>query len=190
MAKSKTCEFCGQGFECEVKCGTPRRYCSDLCQRRSAYARRCESGLQNRERACSRCGVAKPASEFSSGTHAYCRPCHAAYARARRVAVPELIVEYRRTGTLRRYGLTIAEFDALVAKQDGKCAICGTDDPGGNGVWHVDHDHSCCTGRKISCGRCVRGLLCNRCNIGLGNFKDNPDVLRAAVSYLESFRQS
>lgn len=49
----------------------------------------------------------------------------------------------------------------------------------------VDHDHSCCPGNR-SCGECVRGVLCSRCNVGLGMFRDNPSYLRLAADYLES----
>jgi hypothetical protein len=76
-----------------------------------------------------------------------------------------------------RYGLTIEEYDAIVAAQDGLCRICRKTP---NGRWKrlaVDHDHS--TGR-------VRGLLCHACNAGLGHFRDSVESLRAAISYLES----
>lgn len=76
----------------------------------------------------------------------------------------------------------------MLAEQAGRCAICRTDEPGGSGTWHIDHDHSCCPGRKASCGRCIRGLLCTRCNIGLGNLQDNPETIRAAADYVERFR--
>lgn len=67
-------------------------------------------------------------------------------------------------------------FLALLARQGGKCAICGTDRPGGRGTFHVDHDHA--TGK-------VRALLCNACNTGLGAFRDDPVRLRAAADYLD-----
>lgn len=75
------------------------------------------------------------------------------------------------------YGLEPDQYDAMVASQQGRCAICRTDQPGGQskGGWHVDHEHA--TGR-------VRGLLCTRCNQALGLFDDDPARLRAAVEYL------
>jgi hypothetical protein len=48
----------------------------------------------------------------------------------------------------------------------------------------IDHDHSCCPGRQ-TCGKCVRGLLCESCNHGLGQFKDSVEKLRGAADYLE-----
>jgi hypothetical protein len=78
---------------------------------------------------------------------------------------------------LRKYGVTLEEVLALLAKQDGKCAICGKPILA---RYHVDHDHG--TGK-------VRGLLCFSCNGGLGSFSDNVDRLRSAIAYLEGNRE-
>ena len=91
--------------------------------------------------------------------------------------------EYSRNRKLAKYGLDQDEFDKLLTVQGGGCAICGTTEPGGNG-WHIDHDHACCD-RPGSCGRCVRGLLCPVCNLGMGIFKDDPVRLRKAAEYIE-----
>jgi hypothetical protein len=58
-----------------------------------------------------------------------------------------------------------------LAEQDGKCAVCGDENPA-----HTDHDHASGT---------VRGLLCGRCNLGIGLFLDDPARMHAAISYLE-----
>ena len=71
----------------------------------------------------------------------------------------------------RRYGITAAEADHLLSQQGGLCAICRSAP-----AKHVDHDHA--TG-------VVRALLCFNCNGGLGQFKDDPDALRAAADYVE-----
>lgn len=52
--------------------------------------------------------------------------------------------------------------------------------------FHVDHDHSCCSGVK-SCGKCVRGLLCGNCNLFLGFLKDDTKKMRKAIEYIEGF---
>lgn len=77
-------------------------------------------------------------------------------------------------------GLPIGGYDLLFEKQGGKCAICGADHCGGrwNARFHVDHNAETGT---------VRGLLCNKCNRGLGLFNDHPERLRNAAKYLESF---
>jgi len=73
------------------------------------------------------------------------------------------------------HGLTPGEQDALRALQAGLCAICGR---AGQRL-QIDHDHRHCAGR-IGCRRCVRGLLCNRCNTALGQIGDLnvPSLLR------------
>lgn len=79
-----------------------------------------------------------------------------------------------------RYGITIEQWDALLVAQSGRCEICTEpmEQPG------VDHDHACCP-KQRSCGRCVRGLLCRRCNAWLGYVADDTDRMRAAIQYIE-----
>jgi hypothetical protein len=84
-----------------------------------------------------------------------------------------------------RYGVDEDWYLEKLAEQGGRCAICGTDDPGAGTVsFCIDHDHACCSGMR-SCGRCLRGLLCNRCNRALGYFNDDPVVLQAAADYVK-----
>lgn len=104
-----------------------------------------------------------------------------AYSKAYRAAHKEQVSAYNRAYYYRDYyGLTSEDLDVLLASQGGVCAIC---DNTLEGRWHVDHDHRCCPCTK-SCGRCVRGLLCNNCNIMLGHAKDSPAILGAAITYL------
>jgi hypothetical protein len=77
-----------------------------------------------------------------------------------------------RREVLRKYGLTLESF--LLAFQDHKCALCRTDAHGGVN-WAVDHDHE--TGE-------VRGLLCLRCNVGLGYFEKTAPYHEAFRAYL------
>lgn len=83
--------------------------------------------------------------------------------------------ERKKTKRLKRYGITPEQYDAMLAAQGGHCAICPATEPGGRGEWHVDHDHE--TGE-------VRGLLCSRCNLGIGLFRDTPGLLESAATYL------
>lgn len=76
----------------------------------------------------------------------------------------------RKVRTLRKYGVDLAQFERMVVDQDGCCAICGVLDD-----LVVDHDHR--TGR-------VRQLLCKSCNLGLGHFWDDPELLERAAAYL------
>ena len=77
------------------------------------------------------------------------------------------------------YDLSLEQFDALLASQGSRCAICGIEQPNGTGrhaVWNVDHCHK--TGA-------VRGVLCAPCNTAIGQLKDDPELVRAALKYLE-----
>lgn len=85
-----------------------------------------------------------------------------------------------------RYGITLAERDAMLIVQDG-CAICHTWEPGGRD-WCVDHDHDCCPGKR-SCGKCVRGVLCFSCNVGLGAFHDSPQLMARAAEFINVSRR-
>jgi hypothetical protein len=86
---------------------------------------------------------------------------------------------------LKRYGLTEPKYDALIQKQDGRCAGCG--DQRKRNEWHVDHDHACCPGER-TCGKCVRGLLCRDCNLALGQARDSIARLLGLADYLAGFR--
>ena len=73
----------------------------------------------------------------------------------------------------------------LFEVQGGACAICRAPFTPCR-MYRVDHDHRCCppAQRKL-CGNCTRGLLCGPCNLGMGNFQDNPEMLHRAATYLE-----
>jgi len=82
---------------------------------------------------------------------------------------------------MRRFGISLETFNNLLADQGGGCAICGKTEGLKVGDRQLrlalDHDHR--TGA-------VRGILCNGCNNGLGRFKDDPELLRRAATYLEN----
>jgi Recombination endonuclease VII len=165
-------------------------YCRDHLAERSARTRaaRREQPVRYRSRPrdlrvpdghkwCPDCRAVKPKEEFprsrasASGVGSYCLPCHNERGRKN--------LEKRggsRTYHLtRRYGITAAEADFLLEGQGGLCAICRVAP-----AEHVDHIHD--TGE-------VRALLCFNCNGGLGQFRDDPAVLRAAADYVEEHRR-
>jgi hypothetical protein len=94
--------------------------------------------------------------------------------------------ESTRREQARRHGLTLAELDAMRQEQGGACAVCGF-----TGPLVVDHDHNAAErdghDPAQGCRRCVRGLLCDYCNTGLGKFRDDPVLLNAAAAFLERF---
>lgn len=117
----------------------------------------------------------------------YCRDCESRYQEQR--AASDVGREQHRRARAKwnadnhgyflqyRYGITAEDYAEMLEQQDGKCAICGTDKPGGRDkVFCVDHCHDSTK---------VRGLLCGPCNRGLGQFRDDVTRLRAAVAYLE-----
>ena len=111
---------------------------------------------------CSKCEQYLPASDFAAKSGNSCRSCYASI---------------QREGNLRRqYNLTLAQYNAILEKQGGGCAICGNKPRTKN--FAVDHDHT--TGQ-------VRGILCMYCNNKLlGGARDSVDLLKKAVDYLEN----
>lgn len=119
-----------------------------------------------------KCGRRLPATSFHNnksrpdGLHYSCRECWADYQAERNL--------------LRKFGITREEYDKLLKKQGGGCAICGEElgmmRAGKRLRLCVDHDHD--TGE-------VRGILCTSCNNGLGRFKDDPELLLRAAEYLK-----
>lgn len=86
-------------------------------------------------------------------------------------------IQKKNNDLLRMYGISLDDFNDLAKKQNNSCAICGRPDNGNKNIFpYIDHCHK--TGK-------VRGLLCTRCNMGLGQFKDNKNTLLKAVDYLE-----
>jgi hypothetical protein len=102
-----------------------------------------------------------------------CKDCKSAWNKKWYISHPEVL----RNQTLRKYGLTYAEFELLLAQQNFGCAMCGTKIPGGRGTFHVDHNHK--TGR-------IRGLLCSTCNHKLGVL-ENSVWMDLAMTYLRVY---
>jgi len=92
---------------------------------------------------------------------------------------PDVKVRDRAAHLKRKFGITAAQYDAMLASQGGVCAICG-DAPKDDVSLHVDHEHE--SGR-------VRGLLCMRCNNALGLFKEDEELLWSALTYLGADRR-
>ena len=139
---------------------------------------------------CSRCGQRpKLPSHYS-----YCRLCLTEYGRAWNERNPEKTKEYsrryrlsgkgkvvNRRYNLRKFGLTIKDYDAILDQQGGGCAACGSKNHDGRGNrLAVDHDHETNT---------VRGLLCVKCNRALGLVNDDPQILRALAEYMEKRKE-
>jgi hypothetical protein len=126
------------------------------------------------------------------GTRNRCKPCRAKAAReawarngdASRAKNRVRMREWRRANPhkrcaqdrRRRYKVDASEFEAMLAAQGHACAVCREPQPN-----CLDHCHE--TGA-------FRGVLCRKCNAGLGQFRDDPALLRAAALYVEQRRAS
>jgi len=131
---------------------------------------------------CSTCKESFPVEDFyKSKTHTRgysydCKRCHIQNVSLNRKVKIRQYTEKDRANNLKRYGITIEEYESLLASQFWACAICGRDEEEFEGRLHIDHDHI--TGK-------VRGLLCRKCNSILGYADDDIDVIRKAIAYLE-----
>lgn len=109
------------------------------------------------EKTCNRCQIMKPDYMFvleknkRDGLSTLCRECKAASHKVWREDNPDAI---RSTNLRRSYGITVEEYDGLLASQNGVCAFCGRK-PAEKRRHAVDHDHV---------SGAIRGLLCLSCN--------------------------
>lgn len=175
MSKT-TCAKCDVQFSQRGGRGRPRKYCSATCRQR-AKAR----PDKPRGAPCSDCGqLTWRGREVLD--QPICRDCRRDRCSRCGDKVPGLGNQWCRPCTRESaHGLELGGFDKLLASQGGECAVCGSSD----GDWVIDHDHKCCPG-SLSCGECVRGVLCRKCNSGLGMFEDDPRLLKRALNYREA----
>lgn len=118
---------------------------------------------------CNTCGETKSRNEFHSekrskrGIRGDCKSCRKDKS-------------YRDAYYIKKYGITLSEYDDMYSNQDGCCALCGRHQVEFKKRLHVDHCHI--TGN-------VRELLCQSCNTGIGSLKDDPELITKALEYLE-----
>lgn len=136
---------------------------------------------------CKDCGEVKPLDEFGAdkrrtdGKKSYCKPCENARKAAWTKANPDKDAESQRRARLKaNYGITPEQYEEMLEAQGGRCACCGTTEPGGNGAFNVDHCHD---------SNEIRGLLCSNCNAGIGKLGDNLDGVWQAMLYLVKYER-
>lgn len=162
--------------------------------------------IKTSEKKCTGCGQIKPETDFYQQRNALrsqCKSCYSIYNKEYRIKHHDKALEYSRTQgcgwernnsrerwkisdrdkhskyLFRTYGINIEKYEAIFRTQGNVCAICKQ--PCNRSTTDrlcVDHDHQ---------SGIVRGLLCFQCNVGLGKFKDNANILRAAADYLDTF---
>lgn len=160
---------------------------------KNRYVRNREKGLPEGVLACEQSTRYHPAGmrgtesghakhkRFGQESCPECREAHRDAAAKRYAGNPQ---KFNKQHRLWRHNVTPERYEELQKAQDRKCAICGAMESRGRSFeFHIDHDHSCCPGKR-SCGKCVRGLLCSPCNTGIGLLNDSPDQLMAAAAYL------
>lgn len=142
-------------------------------------------------RICTRCGTFKPWEEFHARQHgkngraSICAECGRVARRQyradnlERVRATDRAYEQRiGRHTKRRYGLGREEWEAQVAAQGGLCAVCGR-----KPRRRLVGDHCHLTGT-------FRGIVCDQCNIAMGQTGDDPEILRALADWIELERQA
>lgn len=87
-------------------------------------------------------------------------------------------VRRRNAHLLEKFKISASDYDNMLREQGGGCAVCGSERKKNGSSLQVDHSHE--TGA-------IRGILCYRCNIGLGYFKDNIILLEKAKNYLQKY---
>lgn len=140
---------------------------------------------------CSTCGEEKVITSFYKrkasidGYAPHCKDCDNKRRNEWRKNNPERQQESQRNrNLLTRYGITLNDYEDIFEKQGCKCGICGTKEnysghTGPRKEWSFSVDHCHFTGK-------IRGLLCNDCNRALGLFKDNPEILKQAILWLDT----
>lgn len=143
------------------------------------------------------CGAEKvPRIRHGKKSGWYCRPCANVRANNYRLNSPDA---YLNNKLWTFYRIRLADFRQMLDEQGGCCAACRKQpDPRRNGIAGtglvIDHDHSCCPGTRMNggriCGKCVRGLLCQQCNVALGMVNDSTDQLQALIAYVEQHQMN
>lgn len=162
---TKRCNVCGEfipikNFYASKQTG----YVSSTCKkcraatRLAKYIRKTPAIREDGTRLCLYCEQIKNMEEFVKNS-CRCKSCSSAFRREK------------------MYGVTVDDFNSMMKKQNGECAICG-------GIREVKEDSLCVD----HCHKTnnVRGLLCNHCNTALGKFEDNIELLQNAIKYLKN----
>lgn len=127
-------------------------------------------------RICAGCNNEFPLGEFVSHgpvIHAYCKKCIVPIKKAKK---REQEISSKRKKT---YGITREQYDKMRKEQNDSCAICGEHESNMRQRLAVDHCHETLK---------VRGLLCLKCNLGIGCLRDDINIINRAAEYLESHK--
>ncbi len=153
---------------------------------RRCVCRDCDAWRTTGVRRCRTCKIPKPIDDFHlrrapGGRESQCKVCVSERGRVWH-ARPDKQRQFRNQRLMYRFGITADDYDRRLVAQGGVCPICLLP-PSPGAVFHVDHDHDCCSGDK-TCGNCVRDLLCFTCNVALGAIKDSIESAQRLTEYL------
>lgn len=129
---------------------------------------------------CTHCEIEQPIENFckssftASGYQFWCKSCHKPIRRNRYLKDKNAPKRHK---LMSKYKMTWEDYQIMISSQEGKCFICKKIPTHKNGL-SIDHNHT--TGK-------VRALLCSFCNVGLGNFKEDIEIMKNAILYLEVF---
>jgi len=136
---------------------------------------------------CPQCKLAKEKKEFgkdsttSSGVSSWCKPCKKTWRAKKREDEPDRHKAIDFENDLKKnYGINTHQYNKMFDEQKGCCACCGRSHTDFKRGLHVDHNHT--TGQ-------VRGLLCTKCNPGIGYFDESTEKLEMAIAYLNKFKK-
>lgn len=145
-------------------------------------------------RLCKKCGMFPSSEEemkdkflkdktLKIGYSNLCKSCNSKRAQEHAKKNPEMLKKRIRRYSISQYGISYEKYEEMLLKQNNSCAICKINFNNIKNNPHIDHNHLCCPD-KTSCGKCVRGLLCGKCNLFLGLATDDIMFLESAIKYL------
>lgn len=133
---------------------------------------------------CTSCGVIQSVEQFyfrkdNGKLTGECRTCKQARSRvhyAENIERHHALTKarYEKFARFQRYRVTAEQYQQALDEQQGCCKLCEAGEPGGKGVWHIDHEHAADYDNRKNAfgGGRFRGLLCHRCNISLGHYEN------------------
>ena len=148
---------------------------------------------------CTKCHISKDPNQFrkndrlKSGLNSWCKNCENLATRSRYIPrgdnkrgkgikppISKTRDYIRNQSYKSAYSITLEDYTNMYNEQEGKCKICSEErNAGGNKGLVIDHCHK--TGK-------VRGLLCPSCNSAIGKLKEDPEIFKLAMNYLNNFK--
>lgn len=193
MGHTRQCTKCGNAADSSQP-GRCKPCCAAYTREREAKILEKFKGVTEGVKRCSKCRETKALSEFRSdgnwkdGRYPYCHPCRREWQRAyyrrhqeqMKAAARRSWSKHKDRRLPEKYGMTPDAYAVMWKNQRGVCAICEGLPGGRSGRLHIDHDHQT---------EALRELLCNRCNLVLGNIQDDVAMLEKLIAYIKKHQE-